>query len=72
MTSSPTLIRDDVEVVEKTTPYDGYFKLDIYRLKHKLFEGGWSGEMEREIFERGHAVGSKGNGELAPQHRQRK
>ena len=56
MTSSPTLIRDDVEVVEKTTPYDGYFKLDIYRLKHKLFEGGWSGEMTREIFERGHAV----------------
>ena len=32
MTSSPTLTRDDVEVVEKTTPYDGYFKLDIYRL----------------------------------------
>ena len=56
MTSSPPLIRDDVEVVEKTTPYDGYFKLDIYRLKHKLFEGGWSGEMTREIFERGHIV----------------
>ena len=56
MTSSPTLTRDDVEVVEKTTPYDGYFKLDIYRLRHKLFEGGWSGEMTREIFERGHVV----------------
>jgi ADP-ribose pyrophosphatase len=56
MISSPTLTRNDIEVVEKTTPYDGYFRLDVYRLKHKLFEGGWSGEMTREIFERGHAV----------------
>ena len=56
MTSSPTLTRDDIEVVAKTTPYEGYFKLDIYRLKHRLFEGGWSGEMTREVFRRGHAV----------------
>ena len=47
---------DDVEVIEKTTPFKGYFRIDRYRLRHKLFEGGWSGEMEREIFERGHAV----------------
>ena len=47
---------DDVEVIEKSTPFKGYFRIDRYRLRHKLFEGGWSGEMEREIFERGHAV----------------
>ena len=47
---------DDVEVIEKTTPFKGYFRIDRYRLRHKLFEGGWSGEMEREVFERGHAV----------------
>ncbi|MDP6788751.1 MAG: NUDIX domain-containing protein [Rhodospirillales bacterium] len=47
---------DDVEVTEKTTPFKGYFQIDRYRLRHKLFEGGWSGEMEREVFERGHAV----------------
>ncbi|NQV83643.1 MAG: NUDIX domain-containing protein [Rhodospirillales bacterium] len=47
---------DDVEVVERTTPFRGYFQLDHYSLKHRLFEGGWSGEMSREIFERGHAV----------------
>ncbi|NQU59684.1 MAG: NUDIX domain-containing protein [Rhodospirillales bacterium] len=50
------LSADDVEVVDKQTPYQGYFKVDTYRLKHRLFEGGWSGEMEREVFERGHAV----------------
>ena len=53
---TPTLKTDDVEVLEKTTPFRGYFRLDHYRLKHRLFEGGWSGEMSREIFERGHAV----------------
>jgi ADP-ribose pyrophosphatase len=52
----PPLTPDDVEVVEKTTPFQGHFRLDHYRLRHRLFEGGWSGEMSREIFERGHAV----------------
>lgn len=47
---------DDIDVVEKTTPFNGYFRVDRYRLKHRLFEGGWSGEMSREVFERGHAA----------------
>lgn len=50
------LSADDVEVINKETPYKGYFRVDKYRLKHRLFEGGWSGEMDREVFERGHAV----------------
>ncbi len=54
--TTPTLKTKDVEVLEKTTPFRGYFRLDHYRLKHRLFEGGWSGEMSREVFERGHAV----------------
>ena len=33
-----------------------HFRIDRYRLRHKLFEGDWSGEIEREVFERGHAV----------------
>lgn len=53
---TPTFKTGDVEVIEKTTPFRGFFRLDHYRLKHRLFEGGWSGEMTREIFERGHAV----------------
>ena len=47
---------DDVEVIEKTTPFDGYFRIDRYSIKHRLFEGGWGGEISREIFERGHAA----------------
>jgi ADP-ribose pyrophosphatase len=48
--------QNDVEVVEKSVVYDGYFRMDRYRLKHKLFEGGWSEVFARELFERGHAV----------------
>lgn len=48
--------RSDVTVIERTTPFKGYFQIDRYRLRHRLFGGGSSDEMEREIFERGHAV----------------
>jgi ADP-ribose pyrophosphatase len=48
--------RNDVEVVEKSIVYDGYFRIDRYRLRYKLFAGGWSKEVVRELFERGHAV----------------
>jgi len=47
---------DRIELIEKTTPYKGYFQIDLYRLRHRKYDGGWSGEMSREIFERGHAA----------------
>lgn len=36
--------------------YQGFFSLDEYTFKHKLFAGGWSQPVTREVFERGHAV----------------
>lgn len=45
-----------IEIIEKTTPFQGYFRVDRYRLRHGKFDGGWSDEMTREIFERGHAA----------------
>jgi ADP-ribose pyrophosphatase len=51
-----TMKSGDVEVVERRQGYGGYFRIDRYRLRHRLFDGGWSGEMVREVFERGHAV----------------
>ena len=53
---TPSFTSDDVDIIEKQTPFRGYFRIDHYRLKHRLFEGGWSQEISREIFERGHAV----------------
>ena len=46
-----------VRVRKKETSFRGYFRVERYHLQHRLFEGGWSGPMTREVFERGHAVG---------------
>ena len=46
----------DVEILSKETVFKGYFRVDRYRLRHRTFAGGWSEEMVREVFERGHAV----------------
>jgi ADP-ribose pyrophosphatase len=45
-----------VVVLEQTVAYDGRFKIIHYRLRHRLFAGGMSRELTREVFERGHAV----------------
>ena len=47
----------DFEIIEKTVAFQGYFRIDRYDLRFRLFDGGWSGTAKREIFERGHAVG---------------
>lgn len=54
--ATETFTTDDVEVIEKIREFDGYFKIDRYRLRHRKHEGGWTDEIQREIFERGHAV----------------
>ncbi|MCD9519766.1 ADP-ribose diphosphatase [Photobacterium phosphoreum] len=54
--TQPTFNRQDVEILSTKTVYDGFFKMVKYCLRHKLFAGGWSGEFERELFERGHAA----------------
>ena len=46
----------DIEIIGKKTLYQGFFSLDEYTFKHKLFAGGWSQPVTREVFERGHAV----------------
>ncbi|MDD1795990.1 ADP-ribose diphosphatase [Enterovibrio sp. ZSDZ42] len=47
---------DDVEIEHSDVVYNGYFKMVKYRFRHRLFAGGWSETIERELFERGHAV----------------
>ena len=44
------------EVLDKTIGYDGFFRMERYRLRHELFRGGWSSDITRECLERGHAV----------------
>jgi len=49
MTERPT---DDprVDIVRRTTPYRGYFRIEKYRLRHRRFDDAWSGAMDREVF----------------------
>ncbi|WP_409309118.1 ADP-ribose diphosphatase [Pectobacterium sp. B1J-3] len=51
-----TFTKDDVEIITREKLYDGFFSLERYRFRHRLFNGEMSGEISREIFERGHAV----------------
>ncbi|MSP52355.1 MAG: NUDIX domain-containing protein, partial [Alphaproteobacteria bacterium] len=48
---------DEIEILNVETPFEGYFRVDRYRFRHRLYRGGWSAEVSREVFERGHAVG---------------
>lgn len=48
--------KKDVEIIARETLYRGFFSLDLYRFRHRLFNGEMSGEVRREIFERGHAA----------------
>ncbi|MEN0613421.1 ADP-ribose diphosphatase [Klebsiella indica] len=51
-----TFSKNDVEIIARETLYRGFFSLDLYRFRHRLFNGSMSGEVTREIFERGHAA----------------
>lgn len=54
---SPILFTNqDVEITRKETLYKGFFALNRYYFRHKKFDGSMTGEVAREIFERGHAV----------------
>ncbi len=54
--NTPRFFAKDVEILKKETLYKDYFQVDKYHMKHRAYEGGWTGEMTREVFERGHAV----------------
>lgn len=51
-----TYTHDDYEILDRKRCYQGYFAIDKLTLRHKLFDGSWSAEFQREIFERGSAA----------------
>ena len=46
----------NVEILEKTICFEGFFRIERYRLRYRLFNGDWSHPLVREVFERGHAA----------------
>ncbi|MEX1220981.1 MAG: ADP-ribose diphosphatase [Idiomarina sp.] len=51
-----TFDQTDVEVEHKEPLYSGFLSTSRLRLRHRLFDGGWSAWIDRELMERGHAV----------------
>lgn len=43
----------DVDVLQHSIVFDGFFRMERYRLRHTLFGGGQSEELVRELFRRG-------------------
>ncbi|MCV6613565.1 MAG: NUDIX domain-containing protein [Cellvibrionaceae bacterium] len=43
-------------IEQEQTLYDGFFKMRRLSLRHRLFDGGWSDTIGRELFCRGDAV----------------
>jgi len=52
MTKITPFTSGDVEIQSETTVYDGFFQVKQLTLKHRIFAGGWSGVMQRELFRR--------------------
>lgn len=48
---------DEVEILDRGTAYHGFFRVGLYRLRHRLYSGGWSADLTREVVERRAAVG---------------
>jgi ADP-ribose pyrophosphatase len=53
----PRFSATDVQVEARDLSYTGYFSLETLTLRHRLFEGGWSAPVRRELFQRGDAIG---------------
>ncbi len=46
----------DVRLLAEERSYSGFFQVRKLTLQHRLFGGGWSAPLVREVFERGDAV----------------
>lgn len=57
LTRTVPFTADDVAVTERRCLHQGFFRLEELHLRHRLFEGGWSTEMVREVHHRFDAVG---------------
>jgi ADP-ribose pyrophosphatase len=51
----PHLPNETVELVRQEVAFQGYFKVVRYFFRHGLHQGGMSGVISREVFERGQA-----------------
>lgn len=51
------LTAEDVQILNQEVIYHGHIQLLKYQLRYRMFAGGWSEPVERELFYSRHAVG---------------
>lgn len=56
-TLHPTFTKADVETLSRETSHSAFLRVDTLWLRHRLFAGGWSEPMRREILLKDGAVG---------------
>ena len=44
------------EILKEATPFQGFFSVKQFDLRHTLYKGGWSQTITREVFHRGNCV----------------
>ncbi|MCK3658519.1 ADP-ribose pyrophosphatase [Pasteurellaceae bacterium Pebbles2] len=55
MPKMQSFTQKDIEIIDETLVYDGFFKLKKIRFRHKLFAGGMSDIVTRELLVKGAA-----------------
>ncbi|MGV6807815.1 MAG: NUDIX domain-containing protein [bacterium] len=53
----PTFSANDFEVLDRQVEYQGFFSISALSVRHKTFSGAETGQIRRELFQRGSAVG---------------
>ena len=49
-------MKKSINVLDKKTLYNGFFKLHQYTFKHKKHNGSWTKQLIREVFGGAHVV----------------
>ena len=47
----------DYEIIKREVLHEGHFRMARYHVRYRLFDGGWSKILAREVMERLSAVG---------------
>lgn len=55
-TEGVVISHPDVEIIEATTPFERFLRIDTVRFRHRLFSGDWSASHTFDILRRGTAV----------------
>ncbi len=45
----PVLNQSDVRIADRKTVYQGFYQVQKVKLQHRLFQGGWSKVLDREL-----------------------